>query len=451
MARGAAALALLLVAVSATLAAQEPVVAERLVPQPGERVAVLPFVNISGLPDDDWIGAGFAETVAVDLERVASLAAVDSGDARGLLPREVGRRLGTPWVVSGAYQRVGERVRITARLVHVETGTVSRTANVTGRLRELFTLQDRIAAAMAEDGPAAVADQAVTPPAPAPPAGIVLPGRDRPARAAAAPGAAGFAPGVAAGAIDGPPAPVLPEVLNRDADGRATLLAHRLPAGLDLDGSLREAVYDEIRSASDFVQQFPIEGAPATERTEVWVFYDDENVYVAMRCWDSAPEDQWIANEMQRDSFQLIQNDRIAVAFDTFYDRRNGMAFMVNPDRGLLRLRDQRTRATPTPTRLECGLGRAHRPLRGRLVGRDADSLQVAALPAGAVAALGHPVRAPGAAQERGFASDAGADRRGPRHLPPVGRRHAGRARGGVGETGGWRSSPTPSARRPRT
>ncbi len=338
MARRAVALALLLAAMPAMAAAQGPVGAERLVPQPGERVAVLPFVNISGLADDDWIGAGFAETVAVDLERVAGLAAVDSGDARGLLPREVGRLLGTPWVVSGAYQRVGERVRITARLVHVETGTVLRTANVTGRLRELFTLQDRIAAAMAEDGPATVADQAAAPPAPATPPGppgrpgIVLPGRDRPAPpAAAARGAAGFAPAVAAGVIDGPPVPVPPEVLNRDADGRATLLAHRLTAELDLDGSLREAVYDEIGSASEFVQQFPIEGAPATERTEVWVFYDDDNVYVAARCWDSAPEDQWIADEMQRDSFQLIQNDRIAVAFDTFYDRRNGMAFMVNP------------------------------------------------------------------------------------------------------------------------
>ena len=331
MARDALALALLLVALPAALAAQGPAGAERLVPQPGERVAVLPFVNISGMPMDDWIGSGFAETVAVDLERVANLAAVDSGDARGLLPREVGRLLGTPWVVSGAYQRVGDRVRITARLVHVETGTISRTANVTGQLRELFTLQDRIAAAMAEDGPAAVAEQAVIPPPPPAPPGIVLPERARPARPAAAPGAAGFAPPVAAGMIDGPPPPVLPEILNRDANGRATMLAIRLSEELDLDGSLDEAVYDEFGSASGFVQQFPIEGAPATEETEVWVFYDDENVYVAARCWDSAPEDQWVADEMQRDSFQLIQNDRIVVAFDTFYDRRNGMAFMVNP------------------------------------------------------------------------------------------------------------------------
>ena len=341
MARHAVALALLLVAMPAALAAQPPVAAGRVVPRPGDRVAVVPFVNISGLAEDDWIGAGFAETVAVDLERVANLAAVDADEGRGLLPREVGRLLGTPWVVSGAYQRVGDRVRITARLVHVDTGMVARTANVTGRLRELFTLQDRIAAALAEDGPAAVADQAAAPPAPGPPPGLVLPGRDRPGppppappRAAptvAAPGRAGFAPAVAAGVIDGPPPPVLPEILNRAATGRATMLAIRLGAELDLDGSLDEAVYEEFGSASGFVQQFPIEGAPATERTEVWVFYDDENVYVAARCWDSAPEDQWIADEMQRDSFQLIQNDRIAVAFDTFYDRRNGMAFMVNP------------------------------------------------------------------------------------------------------------------------
>jgi len=47
--------------------------------------------------------------------------------------------------------------------------------------------------------------------------------------------------------------------------------------------------------------------------------------------WDSAPESEWIANEMQRDSFQLITNERFSVGFDTFYDRRNSLTFMVNP------------------------------------------------------------------------------------------------------------------------
>ena len=324
--------AVLVVAGAAAAAAQAPAAPGRGLPQAGERVAVVPFVNITGAPRDDWIGAGVAATVAVDLERAASLATIDAGDTDGEPAVEVGRRLGTPWVVAGGYQRIGDRIRITARLVHVASGTVTRAANVAGPLGELFTLQDRVAAALMQDDAAAVAGPAAAEaarirPRPAAP-GRVFEGR--PAADARA-GAAGFAPGVAAGAIDGPPAPVPPAVFTRDADGRVTMRAFRLTGELELDGALREAVYERVPPVSGFVQQLPIEGAPATERTEVWVFYDDENVYVTARCWDSAPENQWIANEMQRDGFQLINNDWFSVGFDTFYDRRNGMAFLVNP------------------------------------------------------------------------------------------------------------------------
>src|SRR5258708_21677098 len=51
------------------------------------------------------------------------------------------------------------------------------------------------------------------------------------------------------------------------------------------------------------------------------VMYDNENIYVACRCWDSAPPDKWIANELRRDTNQLRQNDQIGVMFDTFHDR----------------------------------------------------------------------------------------------------------------------------------
>ena len=54
------------------------------------------------------------------------------------------------------------------------------------------------------------------------------------------------------------------------------------------------------------------------------------------RLWDSAPESRWVANEMQRDSFQLINNDGFSVGLDTFYDRRNGVSFMVNPIGGFM-------------------------------------------------------------------------------------------------------------------
>ena len=131
--------------------------------------------------------------------------------------------------------------------------------------------------------------------------------------------------------IDGPPAPVAPETITRDADRRATMRAVRLAEPLRVDGALAEAVYEQTRSVSGLIQQIPDEGDLESERTEVWVFFDDRNVYVSARLWQSAPEDEWIANDMRRDSFQIINNDTFSVAFDTYYDRRNGVAFMVNP------------------------------------------------------------------------------------------------------------------------
>jgi hypothetical protein len=131
--------------------------------------------------------------------------------------------------------------------------------------------------------------------------------------------------------IDGPPAPLAPEVITRDASGHATIRAIKLTAPLTLDGTLDEEVYTREKSFGGFLQLSPKYGAPETERTEVWVMYDDKNMYVACRCWDSATPDQWIANELRRDTNQLRQNDHIGVSFDTFYDRRSGFVFYTNP------------------------------------------------------------------------------------------------------------------------
>ena len=83
---------------------------------------------------------------------------------------------------------------------------------------------------------------------------------------------------------------------------------------------------------SDFIQKEPREGSAATEKTEVWLFFDDDNVYVSFRCWESQPE-RMVANEMRRDNNNIFQNDHIAFVFDTFYDRRNGVEFVDQPDR----------------------------------------------------------------------------------------------------------------------
>lgn len=131
--------------------------------------------------------------------------------------------------------------------------------------------------------------------------------------------------------IDGPPAPEAPSVMTRDADGRATLRAVRLDEPLVLDGSLDERVYARVPAMTGFIQQEPLAGEPATEETEVWVFFDDTSVYVSARLWDSHPE-RIVANELRRDSRNIEnQNANFSVILDTFYDHRNGFLFRTNP------------------------------------------------------------------------------------------------------------------------
>jgi hypothetical protein len=130
--------------------------------------------------------------------------------------------------------------------------------------------------------------------------------------------------------IDGPPAPQAPQVVNRDPGGRATLRAVRLIEPLSLDGRLEERVYQDVPSVSGFIQQEPREGEPETEKTEVWIFFDDDIVYFCARLWDSEPE-RMIANEMRRDNRGIFNNENFAVILDTFYDRRNGFFFQTNP------------------------------------------------------------------------------------------------------------------------
>ncbi|MGH9321270.1 MAG: carbohydrate binding family 9 domain-containing protein, partial [Vicinamibacteria bacterium] len=125
------------------------------------------------------------------------------------------------------------------------------------------------------------------------------------------------------------------EVVERDAGGQVTLRAVRIDEPLVVDGVLDESVYRLVPSVSGFIQQDPHEGEPATEDTEMWVLFDDDNIYVAARCWDSRPE-LIVANEMRRDNTGLYDNDNFAVLFDTFHDRRNAFIFHINPLGGLL-------------------------------------------------------------------------------------------------------------------
>ncbi len=139
------------------------------------------------------------------------------------------------------------------------------------------------------------------------------------------------APGRAPSAALAPaPAPIAPATVSRTPEGAVTVRAVRIPEPLKLDGRLDEPYYRDIPAFGDFIQQDPVEGAPATEKTEAWIFFDDNNIYVSARCWDSHPELE-IANEMRRDSQNIVQNENVTIIFDTFHDMRNSLFFQTSP------------------------------------------------------------------------------------------------------------------------
>jgi hypothetical protein len=123
-------------------------------------------------------------------------------------------------------------------------------------------------------------------------------------------------------------------VMSRDNEGRVTIRATRIAEAPMLDGRVDDPVYRTVPALGDFLQQEPDEGAPATERTEVWILFDSRAVYVAGRCWDSHPESE-VANEMRRDGQGILDNESVGVTFDTFFDHRNGYLFQISLAGGL--------------------------------------------------------------------------------------------------------------------
>ena len=119
-------------------------------------------------------------------------------------------------------------------------------------------------------------------------------------------------------------------VLTRDGDGHLIVHATRVTRPIDMDGRLDDDAYREVAPITEFVQQEPQQGAPISERTEVWMLFDDSNIYIACRCHDEHPE-RIVANDMRRDSSNLANHDSLAVAFNTFNDQRNGFLFAVTP------------------------------------------------------------------------------------------------------------------------
>jgi hypothetical protein len=112
--------------------------------------------------------------------------------------------------------------------------------------------------------------------------------------------------------------------------GRYEILALRASRAPEVDGILSDEAWREAPMIDTFTQQEPVNGQPATERTEVRVLYDAGNFYIAVHAFDSDP-DHLVATEMRRDSSRLMDEDNFQVILDTFRDSRSGYMFVTNP------------------------------------------------------------------------------------------------------------------------
>ena len=97
-----------------------------------------------------------------------------------------------------------------------------------------------------------------------------------------------------------------------------------------LDGILEENVWGRGGLIDELIQQEPVEGARATEDTEISLLYDAETLYIGVRAWERS-EYGVVATEMRRDSDRILDEDNIQIILDTFDDSRSGYMFVTNP------------------------------------------------------------------------------------------------------------------------
>ena len=98
---------------------------------------------------------------------------------------------------------------------------------------------------------------------------------------------------------------------------------------IKLDGVLDEEVWSSVSPATGFIQEDPNEGEPCTERSEVYILYNNENLYIGAKLYDNDPSGI-LAYQKRRDA-SLRTDDRFMWILDTFLDGRTGYFFEINP------------------------------------------------------------------------------------------------------------------------
>lgn len=112
-------------------------------------IAVLPFVNISSDPDQDYFADGMAEEIITALSHCKSLFVIARNSSftykgKAVDVRQVGRELGVRYVLEGSVRRDGERLRFMIQLIDAISGRQIRADRFEGSIGDVFALQDRI-------------------------------------------------------------------------------------------------------------------------------------------------------------------------------------------------------------------------------------------------------------------------------------------------------------------
>ncbi len=109
--------------------------------------------------------------------------------------------------------------------------------------------------------------------------------------------------------------------------GRPTVRPPRTDTAPDIDGRLDDVIWRSAAKITEFTQESPLEGAPATEDTEVYIAYDDTNMYFGFYLHYSDPT-MMRANRVDRD--QAFADDLITIYIDTFLDQQRSFEFDLN-------------------------------------------------------------------------------------------------------------------------
>ena len=117
-------------------------------------IAVLPFQNLSGDPEQEYFVDGMVEEIITALSRIRWLFVVAGNSSfsyKGQSPAvtQVGRELGVRYVLEGSVRKAGNRIRITGQLIEAETGAHLWADRFDGSLEDVFDLQDKVASSVA--------------------------------------------------------------------------------------------------------------------------------------------------------------------------------------------------------------------------------------------------------------------------------------------------------------